>query len=73
MISGLFFGFSFAMGALGAAVLGWIAERSSIETVYKLCAFLPAIRLLAAFLPSVEETKRYVSAQQLCADSMTSL
>ena len=52
MISGLFFGFSFGMGGLGAAVLGAIADRSGIETVYAICAFLPAIGLLAVFLPS---------------------
>jgi FSR family fosmidomycin resistance protein-like MFS transporter len=51
MISGLFFGFSFGMGGLGAAVLGWVADAYGIETVYALCAFLPAIGLLAAALP----------------------
>ena len=54
MISGLFFGFSFGMGGIGAAVLGWVADQTSIETVYRLCAFLPAIGLLAAFLPNIE-------------------
>lgn len=54
MISGLFFGFSFGMGGLGAAVLGWLADRTSIETVYRVCAFLPAIGMLAAWLPKVE-------------------
>ena len=53
MISGLFFGFSFGMGGLGAAALGWLADRTSIETVYQLCAFLPAIGLLTAFLPDM--------------------
>ena len=43
MISGLFFGFSFGMGGLGAALLGWIADLTSIETVYQLCAFLPEV------------------------------
>jgi len=55
MISGLFFGFSFGMGGLGAAGLGWLADRTSIETVYQLCAFLPAIGLLTAFLPRIEK------------------
>jgi FSR family fosmidomycin resistance protein-like MFS transporter len=53
MISGLFFGFSFGMGGLGAAALGWMADRTSIETVYHVCAFLPAIGLIAGFLPSI--------------------
>lgn len=51
MISGLFFGFSFGMGGLGAAILGEVADRAGIETVYAICAFLPAIGLLAIFLP----------------------
>jgi FSR family fosmidomycin resistance protein-like MFS transporter len=54
MISGLFFGFSFGMGGLGAAVLGEVADRAGIETVYAICAFLPAIGLLAILLPDRE-------------------
>ncbi|HEY0929071.1 MAG TPA: MFS transporter [Gemmatimonas sp.] len=53
MISGLFFGFSFGMGGVGAAVLGKLADVYDIETVYQVCAFLPAIGLLAALLPDV--------------------
>jgi FSR family fosmidomycin resistance protein-like MFS transporter len=54
LISGVFFGFAFGMGGLGAAVLGRLADASSIEFVYRLCAFLPVIGLLAMFLPEVE-------------------
>lgn len=57
MISGLFFGFSFGMGGLGAAALGWLADATSIETVYRICAFLPAIGLLTALLPNMERAK----------------
>ncbi len=53
LISGVFFGFAFGMGGLGAAVLGQMADGIGIEAVYRLCAFLPAIGLLAAFLPDV--------------------
>ena len=53
MISGLFFGFSFGMGGLGAAVLGRVADGFGIATVYQICAFLPAIGLLAVFLPDL--------------------
>ena len=53
-ISGLFFGFAFGMGGLGAAALGALADLTSIETVYRICAFLPAIGLLTVFLPNVE-------------------
>lgn len=56
MISGLFFGFSFGMGGVGAAVLGEVADRSGIETVYAICAFLPAIGLLAILLPDPRQT-----------------
>ncbi|MEX1829612.1 MFS transporter [Luteibacter sp. CQ10] len=52
MISGLFFGFSFGMGGLGAAGLGELADHIGIEAVYQVCAFLPLIGLLAAFLPN---------------------
>jgi FSR family fosmidomycin resistance protein-like MFS transporter len=51
MISGLFFGFAFGMGGLGAAVLVQLADHIGIEAVYRLCAWLPAIGLLAGFLP----------------------
>jgi FSR family fosmidomycin resistance protein-like MFS transporter len=52
MISGMFFGLSFGLGGIGAAVLGALADATSITYVYKVCAFLPAIGLLAMFLPS---------------------
>ncbi|HYP14635.1 MAG TPA: MFS transporter [Bryobacteraceae bacterium] len=51
LISGLFFGFAFGMGGIGAAVLGNLADRTSIAFVYQLCSFLPLIGLLTAFLP----------------------
>jgi FSR family fosmidomycin resistance protein-like MFS transporter len=55
MISGLFFGFAFGVGGLGAALLGELADLTSIEFVYKVCSFLPAIGLLTVFLPHVEK------------------
>jgi FSR family fosmidomycin resistance protein-like MFS transporter len=55
MISGLFFGIAFGMGGLGAAVLGHLADVTSIEYVYSLCAYLPLIGVLAAFLPAMEK------------------
>jgi len=51
LISGVFFGFAFGMAGLGAALLGQLADRLGIEAVYRLCAVLPAIGVLAAFLP----------------------
>lgn len=54
MIAGLFFGLSFGMGGLGAALLGQLADHTSIDFVYKVCSYLPAIGLLAYFLPKIE-------------------
>jgi MFS transporter, FSR family, fosmidomycin resistance protein len=51
MISGLFFGLAFGMGGMGAAVLGRIADATSIDYVFQICAFLPALGLLAFLLP----------------------
>jgi FSR family fosmidomycin resistance protein-like MFS transporter len=50
-ISGLFFGFAFGVAGLGAALLGFLADRSGITSVYAVCAYLPAIGIIAAFLP----------------------
>jgi FSR family fosmidomycin resistance protein-like MFS transporter len=52
MISGLFFGLAFGVGGLAAALLGVLADATSIQWVYQLCAFLPAMGLLAALLPA---------------------
>ena len=54
MISGLFFGFAFGIGGLGAAALGTVADRTSVTFIYQVCAWLPALGLFAAFLPEVE-------------------
>lgn len=54
MVSGLFFGLAFGMGGLGAAVLGYVADKTSIELVYQICAFLPLLGILTAFLPNLE-------------------
>ena len=51
MIAGLFFGFAFGMGGLGAALLGMLADRTSIEFVYRSIAWLPLLGVVAALLP----------------------
>ncbi len=56
-VAGLFFGFAFGMGGLGAAVLGVLADHTSITFVYRLCAFLPALGLFAYFLPRLGEAR----------------
>ncbi len=56
-VSGLFFGFAFGMGGIGAAVLGALADATSIEFVYKVCSYLPLLGLLTAFLPDLKRAK----------------
>jgi FSR family fosmidomycin resistance protein-like MFS transporter len=56
-ISGVFFGLAFGVAGIGAALLGELADRTSIDFVYKVCSFLPAIGLLTALLPNLEPAK----------------
>lgn len=58
LVSGLFFGFAFGVAGAGAGVLGWLADETSIGFVYRMCAFLPAIGLLAFWLPGRTEMKQ---------------
>ena len=60
MVSGLFYGFAFGMGGLGSALLGNLADHTSIEYVYQLCAFLPLIGMIAVFLPNLKKKKSRV-------------
>ncbi len=57
-ISGMFFGLAFGMGGLGSALLGRLADHTSIEYVFNVCAFLPLIGVLTAFLPNIEGKKK---------------
>jgi FSR family fosmidomycin resistance protein-like MFS transporter len=57
MIAGLFFGLAFGMGGIGAAVLGKLADHTSIQHVFRLCAFLPLLGLLTGLLPDVEKKR----------------
>ena len=69
MISGLCFGFAFGMAGLGAAVLGWLADLTSINFVYTVCSYLPAVGLLAAFLPNIEPPRlRRMHREEVMAD-----
>ncbi len=54
LVAGLFFGLAFGLGGIGAAVLGELADITSIEYVYELCAFLPALGLVTILLPDIE-------------------
>jgi FSR family fosmidomycin resistance protein-like MFS transporter len=57
MIAGLFYGVSFGLGALSAALMGELADHTSIEFVYRMCAFLPLLGLLTWFLPKIERPR----------------
>ena len=48
----------YLMAGIAAAVLGWLADRSSITFVYEICAYLPLIGLLTVFLPNIEQRRR---------------
>ena len=61
-VSGMFFGFAFGMGGIGAAVLGALADSHGIVFVYHLCAYLPLLGMLAVFLPDVEPPRRHALA-----------
>ena len=58
LVAGLFFGFAFGMGGIGSAVLGRLADQTSIAYVYQLCAYLPLIGIITCFLPNIEGTKK---------------
>ncbi|MBE8719433.1 MFS transporter [Sphingobacterium pedocola] len=53
MIAGLFFGFAFGMGGIGSALLGWLADRTSIQYVFQVCAYLPLIGIITGLLPNI--------------------
>ena len=57
MVSGLFFGFAFGMAGLGAALLGKLADATSINFVFHVCSYLPLIGLLTGFLPNLETSR----------------
>jgi MFS transporter, FSR family, fosmidomycin resistance protein len=62
LIAGLFFGFAFGMGGIGAAVLGVVADAKGIDFVYRACAFLPLIGLLTIFLPDMAKEREKAAA-----------
>jgi FSR family fosmidomycin resistance protein-like MFS transporter len=63
LVSGLFFGFAFGMGGLGSALLGALADRTSIHFVYQVCAYLPLIGLLTGFLPDIGHKRKKAVAK----------
>lgn len=60
MISGVFFGLMFGLGGLGSAFFGWLADKTSIEFIFKVSAYLPLLGIIAGFLPNTQDTKHKV-------------
>lgn len=58
LVAGLFFGFAFGMGGLGSALIGNLADKTSINYVFSICAYLPLIGLVTAFLPNISTTRK---------------
>lgn len=58
MIAGIFFGIAFGIAGIGSAALGVLADRTSIEFVFQICAFLPLLGLLTVLLPNIESRRR---------------
>lgn len=57
MIAGIFFGLMFGLGGLGSAFFGWLADKTSIEFIFKVSAYLPLLGIIAGFLPNTQDTK----------------
>ena len=70
VVAGLFFGFSFGMGGIGAALIGQLADMKGIDFVYRVCAFLPAIGLLAVFLPNLEKAGRTIAVSPVGSEPL---
>lgn len=64
LIAGLFFGLAFGMAGIGSAVLGELADHTSIQFVFRVCAYLPLIGLLTGFLPNLKRRREQFAAQQ---------
>lgn len=58
LIAGMFFGFAFGMAGIASAFFGWLADRTSIEFVFQVCAYLPLIGLITGFLPNIEGKRK---------------
>ena len=57
LIAGIFFGLMFGLGGLGSAFFGWLADKTSIEFIFQVSAFLPLLGIIAGFLPNTQSTK----------------
>jgi FSR family fosmidomycin resistance protein-like MFS transporter len=62
-VSGLFFGLAFGFGGIGAAILGALADRLGIESVFNLCAYVPLLGAVALLLPDVTKSRFETSSQ----------
>lgn len=58
LIAGIFFGLMFGLGGLGSAFFGWLADKTSIEFIFQVSAFLPLLGIIAGFLPNTQKVKK---------------
>ena len=65
LVSGLFFGFAFGMGGIGSALLGNLADKTSIIHVFHICSFLPLIGIITGLLPNIEGTRKRVRKKEI--------
>ena len=57
LIAGIFFGLMFGLGGLGSAFFGWLADKTSIEFIFQVSAFLPLLGIIAGFLPNTQKKR----------------
>ena len=58
LIAGIFFGLMFGLGGLGSAFFGWLADKTSIEFIFQVSAFLPLLGIIAGFLPNTQKKRK---------------
>ena len=69
LVSGLFFGFAFGMGGIGSALLGNIADKTSITYVFHICSFLPLIGIITGFLPNIESRRKHMKSIEVLSNN----
>ena len=60
LIAGVFFGLMFGLGGLGSAFFGWLADKTSVEFIFQVSAFLPLLGIIAGFLPNTQKTSKQI-------------
>ena len=64
LIAGVFFGLMFGLGGLGSAFFGWLADKTSVEFIFQVRAFLPLLGIIAGFLPNTQKTSKQIDLEK---------